>query len=298
MTYNSTTLHERLMKAFTDRYPGFRAMRFVFSSEPGGGKSTLLASVPVPTGKMRIYMDGEDSAAYLDNGENGVDVYTPNRQQFRMKRKAFPTLNEYALLYQTILKKPETVGAVCIDNAAIFQDMITMFLMENAAKPQTIRDLYAAFNATGGLVNDGLIRTWSYNQDGNFWRAAKEIVKQLLLLCSKNCIHLLASTEEGNVWQNYGKKEAAIIGKKAKIWDVWYRYTDAIISLQREINSRKPPMGQLYPNQPKMRLQGFNPKFQMDWEGFIAELEASAKRTEADIPKEYRVEFAALTEEA
>ncbi len=46
-----------------------------------------------------------------------------------------------------------------------------------------------------------------------------------------------------------------------------------------------------------MRLQGFNPKFTMDWEGFIAELSAAIKRDTPEIPKEAMVETPALYEE-
>jgi len=89
--YDANLLHERLMHTFRSRYPGFRALRFVFSSEPGGGKSTVLASVPVSDSKTRIIFDNEDSMAYLDAGAEGEDVYTPRRQQFRMHRIVFRT---------------------------------------------------------------------------------------------------------------------------------------------------------------------------------------------------------------
>ena len=104
--YNANLLHERLMSAFQSRYPGFRSMRFVFSSEPGGGKSTVLASVPVPNGKARICFDNEDSMAYLDAGQEGTDIYTPRRQQFRMHRLVFPSIEDYARYFQHIQKKP------------------------------------------------------------------------------------------------------------------------------------------------------------------------------------------------
>ena len=296
--YKANQLHERLMAAFQNRYPGFRAMRFIFSSEPGGGKSTILASVPVVTGRARVIMDNEDSMAYLDAGKEGVDVYTPNRLQFRMSRKVFPILEDYAVIYEAIKRSPVKAGAFCVDNIAIFQDLIVEYVAKNASAPANVRTMLKHFDADTNLPNDGLIKTWVYNHDGNFWKACKEIPKAFLFLCMKNGIHFLGSTEEGNVWQNYGTKEAKITGKRAKIWDVWMRYTDSIISLVRDVNKREPPFGQLYPNQPKMRLQGLNPKFRMDWEGFAIELEAAAKRTEVDIPKEAQVVMPELVEES
>ena len=55
--------------------------------------------------------------------------------------------------------------------------------------------------------------------------------------------------------------------------------------LQRDVNSTSPPWGQLNPLQPKLRLQGFNPRWRMDWKGFIDELSASIEREESDIPE-------------
>lgn len=298
MTYNAVELNDRMMSVFRSRYPNFNALRLIFSSDPGGGKSVVLASVPVSEEKMRIAFDNEDSMAYIDAGKEGVDVYTPRTQQFRLHRIAFPTMEDYASYFQSIQKTPEKVGAVLIDNIAILQDILVSFLAENASKPQTIRTIYSKMGAASALPNDGLIKTWVRNHDGLFWKCAKEPAKQLVMLCMKNGIHFVGSTEEGNVWVNYGKPQARIIGKKAKIWDVWYRYTDGVISLARDANTTNPPEGSLYPNQPKMRLQGLNPKFTMDWKGFIDEVEAASKRTEEDIPKDAQIIQEEVFEEA
>lgn len=281
----------RLMEAFRSRYPAFRCMRMVFAGEPGSGKSCVLASVPVPQDKIRLAMDSEDSMAYLDAGKDGVDIYTPRRQQFRMNREVMPDIPTYGKFIAGIRKEPGKVGALVIDNAAVLQDQIVLYLTHNAVNPKTIQDMYAMFEAQTSLPNAGIIKTWAYNHNGDFWTAAKGIPKAILLLCLKQGIHFLASTEEGNVWQDYGGRDQKLIGKKAKLWDVWYRYTDAVISLKREVNTTNPPWGQLYATMPKMRLQGMNPRFKMDWEGFITELEAAATRSEAEIPEDAKAEI-------
>lgn len=287
--YNADQLHVDLMKTFQDRYPGFRAMRFIFSSVPGGGKSTVLASVPIPKDKKRICMDNEDSMAYLDAGPDGIDILTPNRLQFRMHRKAFPTLEDYSKYYQGI-KKGSDAGAFCIDNIAIMQDLIVQWMSENTSNYQKMHSMFASFDAVSSLPNAGIVtKVWARGADGSFWAAAKAIPRQIILTCIKQGVHFLGTTEEGNVWEGYGTPSAKITGKKAKLWDVWLRYTDAVISLTRNVNSREAPMGELYANQPKMRLQGMNPRFPMDWERFVKEIEASAKRSEKDIPEEFRV---------
>ncbi len=71
---------------------------------------------------------------------------------------------------------------------------------------------------------------------------------------------------------------------------MWFKYFDMVMMLKRDINTTKPPMAEVNPLQPKMRLQGFNPKFSMDWEGFITELGAAIKRDVPEIPKEAMVE--------
>lgn len=297
--YNANDLHERLVKAFTSRYPNWRSLRLVFSGATGQGKSVVMASVPVPESTQRLILDNEDSCAYLDAGEDGVDVYTPRRQQFKMKRVAFPTLENYANLYQLITQKPETIGSVGIDNGAILQDIIMNFLMENSSNPKVIRDMYKRFGAERILPFDGIIRRWAEGQtSGNYWQVVKEPFKRLILECSKRKIHFIMTTEEANVWRNYGKPNAEIIGQRAKVWDVVERYTDAIIGLQRNVNSTEPPFGQLYAKQSKIRMQGMNPRFQMDWEGFIAEIEEAAERTNPDVPQEAQAVIPdAVTEE-
>lgn len=287
-TYDADQLYQELMTTFRERYPNFNSLRMIFSGPPGSGKSVVLASVPVAKGTRRLVMDNEDSMAYLDN-KDGPDIFTPMRQQFAMIREPFPDLIKYGQYFQAV-KKQENAGAFMIDNIAIFQEMIKATMIRLAPTPAELRKVFKLFDADTALPNVGLIsKVWPFSQDGNFWTCAKEIPKQILLMCMRKQVHFLASTEEGNVWKDYGTKTQKIIGKKAKIWDVWYRYVDTVISLKRDVNKHEAPVGQLYPNQPKMRLQGFNPSFTMDWPGFIAELKAANERTEVEVPEEAKV---------
>ena len=292
--YNAYALNERLMRAFQARDPNFRALRMIFSSEPGGGKSTVLASVPVAAGKQRLIFDNEDSMAYLDGGKDGVDVYTPRRQQFAMIRMVMPSLWDYARYFRALKADPEgRIGAVGIDNLSMLQDLIKQTLVQEASNPAQLLELFKAFDAATALPNLGLVRKWaSASQPGpEFWATAKVIPQQIMLTCMKLGIHLVMSTEQGNVWEGYGTDKAKVVGKKAKIWDVWYRYTDLVVSLKRDLNSTHPPRGMLFINQPKNRLQGLNPSWQMAWEGFIGELEEASERTSVDIPEEAKVVY-------
>ena len=183
------------------------------------------------------------------------------------------------------------------DNVTTLQDLIVDVLMKGASNPQALRELYDSFGLKGALPFDSMIRKWVQNRDPGFWNSAKAVPKALIMAAMKKGIHLIATTEEANVWMNYGSPEAKVIGKKAKIWDVWFKYFDVVISLQRDSNSTNPPYGTINPLQPKIRMQGFNPKWIMDWEHFIEELKAALKREEPEIPEEAKVTNEVVFEE-
>ena len=134
-------------------------------------------------------------------------------------------------------------------------------------------------------------------KDAGFWGIAKALPKALIMSAMKNKVHMIVTTEEANVWENYGSPGAKVIGKKAKVWDVWFKYFAAVIMFNRDMNTRRPPMGYINPLQPKIRFQGFNHKWQMDWDGFIHELYLSMNRDETEIKEEEKVVFKQIYEE-
>ena len=263
------------------------ALRLIFTGPTGSGKSTVLASVPVPESKIRLVLDFEDSMAYLDAGLDGEDLYLPRRHTFRMQRLVFPTLAQAADAYER-LKEPETnVGALAVDNISLLQDQIADLLQSGNAKQ--VRAMFTRFDVAHYLPVDGIIARWSQQRDPSFWTALKLIPKRLVLTCVKGRIHFVASTEEGNLWKNYGKPTAEVVGKKANALKTWMQFTDAVIFLDRDPNSTEPPVGKINLLQPKMRIQGMNPSWTMDWPGFVAELEAAARRDREPIPDAAKV---------
>jgi hypothetical protein len=293
--YNADELHKKLMGTIRSQYPNFNTFRMIFAGASGCGKSTVCASFPVS--KKRIIFDGEDSMAFLDAGLEGTDVYTPRKQRFRMQRIAYPTIRDYATIFKEIETGKSDAGMLGIDNVTIFQDLIVDTLKKGAKAPKALRDLYSDFGLTKALPSDKQISKWEYQEDPSFWQSAKAIPKALIMSAMKNRIHLVVTTEEANVWENYGSPNAKVIGKKAKIWDVWFKYFDVVIMLDRNVNSTDPPRGKINPLQPKIRLQGFNPSWRMDWIGFIQELELALKRDEPDIPEELKVDVNPVYEE-
>src|SRR4051794_25045118 len=87
--YDADALHQRLISAI-----GTTPV-ILLSGPVGSGKSTILASAPVPNGKDRRIYDYEDSMPYLDAGKDGTDLYTPAHQRFRMVRKSFPDMTDF-----------------------------------------------------------------------------------------------------------------------------------------------------------------------------------------------------------
>jgi hypothetical protein len=295
--YNAHDLYSQLMDTIQEKYPNFSTWRFVYSGSVGSGKSVVAASFPIPDDKIRYVMDGENSMQFIDAGIDGEDVYTPRKQRFRMKRVVYPTIRDYETLYNEIKGGESNIGVLTIDNVAIFQELLVDVCNKGASSPQLLRNLFKSLGAATSLPFDKMIRKWGENKTPDFWTAAKAIPKALIMEAMKQGIHIIATTEESNVWQNYGSSDARVIVKKAKIWDLWFRYFDAVIMLDRDVNTTNPPRGKMNPLQPKLHLQGFNPSWVMDWNGFIAELKTSLDREELEIPEHTKVKTQNVYEE-
>jgi hypothetical protein len=114
-------------------------------------------------------------------------------------------------------------------------------------------------------------------RDQTYWRAIKDVLRTLILEVRKSRKHLICTTEQKNVWQNYGSRDpnnpARIIGQTAKVLDPWLRYTDGILQLSRALppdKEGKPrlsaaPFAQIDAFNPKNRLVGLPPRFEMSW---------------------------------
>lgn len=271
------------------------ALRLIVTGPSGSGKSTVLAAVPIPEGKTRLALDFEDSMAYLDAGPEGKDLYLPRRQAFRMERVVFPTLTDVADAYMRLMQADTTIGALIVDNISLLQDQVADLLQSGNVKQ--IRALCNRFDVGHYLPVDSIVARWAQQRDPAFWQALKLIPKRLVLTCLRRQIHFIGSTEEGNLWRNYGKATAEVIGKKANALKTWTQFTDAVIFLERDANATAAPRGKINPLEPKMRIQGMNPTWTMDWPSFIAELEAARARDSQPIPEAAKVSTDVISEE-
>jgi len=269
------------------------ALRLVFTGPSGSGKSTVLASVPVPKGTQRFVLDYEDGMAYLDGGDT-PDVYLPRSQRFTMKRWKFPKLEDLAEVYTQVKAGDKTVGALVLDNIGLLQEQISDVFM--TGDPAKIRALLTLFDVGKYMPFEKTVVKWKQQRDVSFWETLKLIPKRLVLTCIKQGIHLVVSTEEGNLWKNFGEPDAKVIGKKANGLRTWMQFTDAVIHLTRDPNRAGAPIGNINLKQPKMRIQGMNPSWLMDWSGFVAELGKAKKRTTQEIPDAAKVSAEVVSE--
>ena len=279
--------YQLLMDTIRSRYPNFQTWRIVMAGSVGSGKSVAAASFPVEEGKERLVLDFEDSMSFIDAGEDGIDVYTPRKQRYAMRRIIYPLVSDVAEVQNSLADG--NTGVLILDNIAVFQDNIVQYLSANSGAPKHIKSMFEAFGILNVLPFDSQIKRWGTQKDPGFWNVAKAIPKALIMSAMKAGVHIIGTSEESNVWQNYGTQNAKVIGKKAKIWDVWMRYFDAVVMLKRDVNTTEPPWAQLNPLQPKLRFQGFNPKWKMDWPEFTKELIASMDREEPEIPEELQI---------
>jgi len=290
MVYNATETDRRIRELRNGK-----GVLCVVSGEPGSGKSVVLASCPVPEGKIRLALDYEGSMADLDAGPQGEDVYLPRKLSFRMERKEFPTFEDFLQTYERIHKGD--IGALLIDNIKLCQVELQNAVIRLSATPAALRKQLARIEMDLELPVDGLVRKWVRNQDKLFWVCLKGIVRRMILECARQKINFIGSTEERNLWVGINTPDERIVDRKASLWDAWYSYIDFIAKLERKANTIEPPMAYLYKHQPKMRIPGMNPVWRMDWEGFRTELETAKGRTSEPIPEDKMIPAGVAQEE-
>lgn len=272
-----------------------RPIRLIVSGPSGSGRSTVLASVPVPEGKQRITLDFSDSMAYLDAGKDGEDIYQQRKQQFHMERVVFPAFEDVLHVF-TRLVQPDC-GALVVDDIKLMQGVIKREFVQCASEPKVLKRMLEDVGADEDLPGEEIIRGWATDTNKLFWEAAHGLVRSLMRLVIERDIHFVGSTKEFNVWENWGSAGARIVDRQADMWDPWYAYTDLVFGLERAPNYAGAPMARLYRYAPKSRIQGLNPSWMMEWPSFDKELEAAGKRTSETIPAKSRIPNRVITPE-
>jgi hypothetical protein len=267
----------------------------IVSGSCGSGRSTVLASVPVPEGKQRIALDFSDSMAYLDSGREREDVYQPRKQQFHMERMVFPAFEDVMDVFIR-LAEPDC-GALIVDDIKMMQGVIKREFVQCASEPKVLKRMLEEVGADEDLPGEEAIRGWASGDNKSLWEAAHGLVRSLMRLVIERGIHFVGSTKEFNVWENWNSPSARIVDRQADLWDPWYAYTDLVFSLERAPNYAGAPTARLYRYAPKSRIQGLNPSWMMEWPSFDKELEAAGKRTSETIPSRSRIPNRVITPE-
>jgi hypothetical protein len=184
--------------------------------------------------------------------------------------ESIPECEDVIHLCQTVQSSDYNV--LIVDNVVLLQELIclTADQADGALALMKAFALEPAYRMVASTFGKGI-------RDQTYWRLVKDVLRKLILGIRKGR-HLIATTEEKNVWQNYGSRDRnsppKIIGKTAKLLLPFLQYTDGILSLSRTLppgSDGKPkltdvPWAQVDTFNPKNRLVGLPARFEMRWD--------------------------------
>ena len=158
-----------------------------------------------------------------------------------------------------------------IDNVMLFQRQ-----MQRVAGKQ--KNAIAITKAMD-LVGFGMLLQYWRSPDPGWWNLLKSVIGELLLAARTNGVSVIATTEVGNQWADYGKKRTAtcegqrVLGKTAKALVVWRQLLDAVWMFDRTVPGshgqttlKQMPTISTDLFNPKGSLVGIPPKF--EWAGW------------------------------
>jgi hypothetical protein len=173
-------------------------------------------------------------------------------------------------LYRTLLDCPYYV--IVLDNIALLQEALCTAAdtQEGASALMKGFDLEASYRPHLALFGRNV-------RDQVYWRLIKDVCRKLILAIRSSNKHLVGTTEEKNVWLNYGSRDRAnppkISGQTAKILAPWLQYSDSVLTLSRTLPpgaDGKPrltdvPVAQVDTYSPKNRLVGVPARWDFSW---------------------------------
>jgi len=270
---NSETKQEKVLM------PVVGGKLIILTGQWGGGKTvTALSFTPWDwkPGKpvQRYYIDMELRAADYksidekDNAEILAFSYIDANGGGRFSGDKFAAL---MLLVHKKEYKKSAPDVIIIDDAAAFQDAMRLHWnnKENAVKCANIYGL--------GHIAQLNQKAWKPNDPGTIAQVFKRLFEEFLLDCRQQGITVILTSPLHNIWENYGSREyedgkpkMKILGKTAKVWDVWVKYADVIWNLDRldpqTRNLRNLPHVAMDPYFPKQSFLGIPEQF--EWPGW------------------------------
>ena len=154
-----------------------------------------------------------------------------------------------------------------LDNVVLFQRQLQRIL----GNKQNAMLLTESMNLT---EFDSYVRFNWRPPDPRWWSLLKAVIGELILAARWGGVSVLATTEIGNKWKDYGKgKKQKVLGRTAKALSPWHQLLDAVWILSRTITSsdgttrlREKPHIQMDLFSPKGSLVGIPAEF--DWQGW------------------------------
>jgi|GEM_PF-5434502 len=282
-----------------------RTIGVLVSGDPGAGKTLTALSFTKDTGQtIRLVTDMEGRAwQYLTKGETD----NPAKLKYQFDYWPEPGLrfscaelldfyeglrcrevNGWAYIWdEDSMKEAIVIPDVwVIDNVVLFQRQLQRIVgkRENAVKIAEAMD----------LVGFGMLLQYWKAPDPRWWNLLKSVIGELLLAARASGVSVIATTEIGNRWADYGKKKTAtspgqrIIGKTAKALGPWRQLLDAVWVLDRTLPGgdgqtrlKEKPTITMDLFNPKGSLVGVPPKFEWTgWDAFWAMLNVGEAPTD------------------
>ncbi len=258
-----------------------KAKIFIFTGQWGGGKTVTALSFVPPTWTgdqpvKRIVIDPEMRAdAYQSpDGKDYPEAQLYGFQKVPAEGRFDPA--KFVALMKVAHNKTWTNGApaiIVIDDAGIWQEHMFVYWSDKSKAIETAK-IYGLDTRIRELNQN----KWDPKSPGVLSMVFKRFFEEFILDLREQQINVIVTAPLHNVWQNYGvsgyaadgKPNMRVLGKSAKVLDIFVKHADAIWMLDR-LNPETRQMSQLPtismdPMNPKASFPGLPEKF--EWPGW------------------------------
>jgi len=203
-------------------------------------------------------------------------------------------------LYYDIKVGDFPFDVLIFDNATMWQEEFFALMAEKQRAMQIAKEFDGVYDRNRLFLDYKFKPT----DPGGYYTLLKSAIRALLLACRRAGVDVIVTCESKNVWQNYGTRNAKILGQTAKVWDPWFQFSDQILVLSRVKGSRELgtarltacPTAQMDTFNVKSSIPGIAPEFVMcNWDIFWKMAERRTVPTQDDFD-ELEIERAASPE--
>lgn len=143
-----------------------------------------------------------------------------------------------------------------VDNVVLFQRQ----LQRVVGRKKNAVDIVKRMD----LMGFGMLLQYWKAPDPRWWNLLKSIIGELLLAARRSGVSVVATTEAGNMWADYGKGKTAtckgqrVLGRTAKALLTWRQLLDAVWMVDRTVPIEDGRIG--LQEKPNVTMDLFNPK--------------------------------------